>query len=509
MESGCGFPTPSPATEGGNCNPDGFAHPAPRSRQFCRTPYRALPSADNCVSGPKFFNPLALTMEDEAAPRALEKASFSAQHQEQRDVVFTPSGGPQSLPRRSASTGTLRPCNTRRTQRSWQKRRVRESNALFWASWPKQAAAASGPPRALAREHAPQQPRPISVQDAVSAPDLGVKPQQRESRPTLQRPQHVDPRQRVLARTRRFRTLRARTKAAWHNKGVEEVNPYLLHSCPECDGSCLEISEHLLGCLTCDAVALRTSRLLNEPAHGVTGHTTFWHQQPQLRMGHPSWAGKGSLCAPQVTTNSTSPDWKEDASFGTKVSGGPSSHSDRPTQHPCPSPRCTGLPSNCEVQENHIMHDQVTDETSPEAAQAAQASGTKTLPSNCPARQRRTRASRAPIPQLTHVATVLRQASADEPRLQEAAVELAEWVDSSELPEESLEHQLAWQILEHACPRSSHIGGFCRHRQSGAGSRACPAAGPRSGQYYALETRDSPLVSAHGGGLSPGAGDAP
>ena len=95
------------------------------------------------------------------------------------------------------------------------------------------------------------------------------------------------------------------------------------------------------------------------------------------------------------------------------------------------------------------MHDQVTDETSPEAAQAAQASGTKTLPSNYPARRRRTRASRAPIPQLTHVATVLHQASADEPRLQEAAVELAEWVDSSELPEESLEHQLAWQILEH------------------------------------------------------------
>ena len=95
------------------------------------------------------------------------------------------------------------------------------------------------------------------------------------------------------------------------------------------------------------------------------------------------------------------------------------------------------------------MHDQVADDTSPEAAQAAQASGTKTLPSNYPARRHRTQASRAPIPQLTHVATVLRQASADEPRLQEAAVELAEWVDSSELPEESLEHQLAWQILEH------------------------------------------------------------
>ena len=344
MESGCGFPTPSPAAEGGDCNPGSFEHPAPRSRQFCRTPYRALPSADNCVSGPKFFNPLALTMEDEAAPRALEKASFSAQHQRKREVVFTPSGGPQSLPRRSALTGNLRPCNTRRAQRSWQKRRVRESNALFWASWPKQAVAANGPPRATAREHAPQQPRPISIQDAVSAPELGVKPQQRESRPTLQRPQHVDPRQRVLARTRRFRALRGRTRAAWHNKGVEEANPYLLHSCPECDGSCLEISEHLLGCLTCDAVALRASRLLTEPAHDVIGHTTFWHQQPQLRMGHPSWAGKGTLRAQHVTTNSTSPAWKDDASFGAKVSGGPSSQSDKPTQHPCPPPGAQDCP---------------------------------------------------------------------------------------------------------------------------------------------------------------------
>ena len=158
MESGRGFPTPSPAAEGGDCNSGSFEHPAPRSRQFCRTPYRALPSADNCVSGPKFFNPLALTMEDEAAPRALEKASFSAQHQRKREVVFTPSGGPQSLRRRSALTGNLRPCNTRRAQRSWQKRRVRESNALFWASWPKQAVAANGPPRQRHESTRPSSP---------------------------------------------------------------------------------------------------------------------------------------------------------------------------------------------------------------------------------------------------------------------------------------------------------------------------------------------------------------
>ena len=83
------------------------------------------------------------------------------------------------------------------------------------------------------------------------------------------------------------------------------------------------------------------------------------------------------------------------------------------------------------------MHDQVPDETSPAAAQVVQASGTKALPSNYPARWHRTKASRSSIPQLTHAATVLRNAGADEPRLQEAAVELAEWVESSELPEES------------------------------------------------------------------------
>eukprot|EP00439_Symbiodinium_sp_Y106_P087206 s720_g42.t1 len=110
---------------------------------------------------------------------------------------------------------------------------------------------------------------------------------------------------------------------------------------------------------------------------------------------------------------------------------------------------CTGLSSIREVQGNHTMHDQVPDETSPEAAQVVQASGTKVLPSKYPARRHRTKASRSSIPQLTHAATVLRQAGADEPRLQEAAVELAEWVESSELPEETLEHQLAWQILEH------------------------------------------------------------
>ena len=450
MESGCGFPTPSPAEEGGNSTPDSFERPAPRSRQFSRSPCRALPSADNCVSGPRFFNPLALTTVDEAVPRALEEASFSAQRQgKRREVVFTPSGGPRSLRRRPILTGNHRIQDTRRARRSWQERRIRESNALFWASWKKQVAVVNGSPRATAREETPLQPRPISIQDVVPAPVPTANSLHGANQSTLQQPQRVDPRQRVLARTSRFKALRACARATWHNMGVEETNPALLHSCPECDGSCLEISEHLIGCLRCDTVALRINRLKTEAVQRTSWLSNFWHRQPQLRTGHPSWTKKCTLRAPHVTIESASPTWKEDDPLRVEVRGGPDSQGDGPTQHPSPSLRCTGLSSIRKVQGTHTMHDQVPDETGPETAQVVQASGTKVLPANYPARRHRTKASRSSIPQLTHAATVLRHAGADEPRLQEAAVELAEWVESSELPEESLEHQLAWQILEH------------------------------------------------------------
>ena len=238
-------PLPSPAAEGGDCNPtvlnarllgvDSFA--------VCLT--GPFPQQTTVLAAQGFLNPLALTM-DEAAPRALEKASFSAQRQgKRREVVFTPSGGPRSLRRRPTLTGNLRIQDTRRARRSWQERRVRESNAysgLRGQSRRLLQMALQGP----AREHTPLQPRPISIQDAVPAPELTAKPLQGAHKSTLQRPQRVDPRHRVLARTKRFKALRACTRAAWHNMGVEETNPVLLHSCPECDGSCLEISEHLI-----------------------------------------------------------------------------------------------------------------------------------------------------------------------------------------------------------------------------------------------------------------------
>ena len=255
---------------------------------------------------------------------------------QRREVVFTPSGGPRSQRRRPTLTGNLRIQDTRRARRSWQERRVRESNALFWASWPEQEAAANGSPRAAAREQIPLQPRPISIQDAVPAPVPTAKPPHGANKSTLQRPQRVDPRQRVLARTRRFKALRACTRATWHNMGVEETNPALLHSCPECNGSCLEISEHLLGCLKCDTVALLTSRLKTEAVQRVTRLSNFWHRQPQLRTGHPSWTGQGTLRVPHVSMESTSPAWKEEAPFRAKVSERP--RLPKRWTHPAPLP---------------------------------------------------------------------------------------------------------------------------------------------------------------------------
>ena len=53
------------------------------------------------------------------------------------------------------------------------------------------------------------------------------------------------------------------------------------------------------------------------------------------------------------------------------------------------------------------------------------------------------------MPQLEHLALQLRSKSADDPQLQAAALDYAEWVEKGQMPEESLESQLAWQVLEH------------------------------------------------------------
>ena len=64
-------------------------------------------------------------------------------------------------------------------------------------------------------------------------------------------------------------------------------------------------------------------------------------------------------------------------------------------------------------------------------------------------RKVRCRAAKHRVPQLEHLALQLRSKTADDPQLQAAALDYAEWVEKGQMPEESLESQLAWQVLEH------------------------------------------------------------
>ena len=62
-------------------------------------------------------------------------------------------------------------------------------------------------------------------------------------------------------------------------------------------------------------------------------------------------------------------------------------------------------------------------------------------------RRVRGRAAKHGVPQLEHLALQLRSKSADDPQLHAAALDYAEWVEKEQMPEESLESQLAWQVL--------------------------------------------------------------
>ena len=64
-------------------------------------------------------------------------------------------------------------------------------------------------------------------------------------------------------------------------------------------------------------------------------------------------------------------------------------------------------------------------------------------------RKVRGRAAKHRVPQLEHLALQLRSKTADDPQLHAAALDYAEWVEKGQMPEESLESQLAWQVLEH------------------------------------------------------------
>ena len=64
-------------------------------------------------------------------------------------------------------------------------------------------------------------------------------------------------------------------------------------------------------------------------------------------------------------------------------------------------------------------------------------------------RRVRGRAAKHGVPQLGHLAQQLRSKPAGDPQLHAAALDYAEWVEKGQIPEESLESQLAWQVLEH------------------------------------------------------------
>ena len=64
-------------------------------------------------------------------------------------------------------------------------------------------------------------------------------------------------------------------------------------------------------------------------------------------------------------------------------------------------------------------------------------------------RQSRPRPAPVPVPQLHDLASLLRCKVADDPCLHSAAIACADWVEMQGLPEEALESQLVWQVLEH------------------------------------------------------------
>ena len=64
-------------------------------------------------------------------------------------------------------------------------------------------------------------------------------------------------------------------------------------------------------------------------------------------------------------------------------------------------------------------------------------------------RQRRHRPAAEPVTQLRDLASLLRCKEANDPKLHSTAIACADWVENQGLPEEALESQLVWQVLEH------------------------------------------------------------
>ncbi|CAE7793343.1 unnamed protein product, partial [Symbiodinium necroappetens] len=75
---------------------------------------------------------------------------------------------------------------------------------------------------------------------------------------------------------------------------------------------------------------------------------------------------------------------------------------------------------------------------------------TRSKPKSLKTKRRRRRQEREhSIPQIHDLAALLRSHSVERPAVHQAAIDLAEWVESERMPEESLESQVAWCVLEH------------------------------------------------------------
>ena len=123
-------------------------------------------------------------------------------------------------------------------------------------------------------------------------------------------------------------------------------------------------------------------------------------------------------------------------------------------------------------------------------------------------RRVRGRAAKHGVPQLGHLAQQLRSKPADDPQLHAAALDYAEWVEKGQIPEESLESQLAWQVLEHC---SGTPGPLDLPTLAAFADIANEAHEP--GQQQPLTLAVANITKwrppAHPSGLSPCAGDAP
>ena len=152
----------------------------------------------------------------------------------------------------------------------------------------------------------------------------------------------------------------------------------------------------------------------------------LWASTRRRRAAHRAWK--------QHASNSLF--WRSWQPEGSVLQGRPEDVDSTPFQHD-PAGRALGLhiggsPRRCAKQPSSR---QPSSETQPHGAKSRRT------------RRARNRSAKQKVPQLDHLAELLRDRPADDPQLHTAALAFAEWVEQGQLPEQSLESQLAWQVL--------------------------------------------------------------